>query len=109
MDKLKLRAWDKKNEKMVDVIDFRCMNYPGKYKVVQYIGLKDKNGKEIFEGDIVEYEPNNIHAEKGQKDRYIVKINKLWFGAYPFRIHPWLEGTIEIIGNIYENPKLINK
>jgi len=71
-----------------------CIETKEWFNVMQYAGLKDKNGKDIYEGDVV-------------------KIN--WYGDYEAEF-PFIElyeaeaewDIWEIIGNIYENPDLLN-
>lgn len=94
---------------------------PDDYKIMQSTGLKDKNGVEIFEGDVVRYTwdmLSNVNAtEKGKK----VRISKVFWSDWRAL---WAVGekccnndlfryvrngnTVEVIGNIYENPELLN-
>ena len=79
-------------------------------------GLKDKNGKLIYEGDIIEkqnqkfvikYEFDSFVAyseEKKPVSIYGLFTFKLCFGGWPEKE---TENTIEVIGNIHENPELV--
>jgi len=69
----------------------------------QFTGLKDKNGKEIYEGDIIEHEPH------WDDNRSMSKVGK--FGISPFHVGDYSVSSddCKVIGNIYENPELIKK
>lgn len=74
-------------------------------QLMQYTGLKDKNGVEIYEGDVVKWN-NNIQIGNST----IVFYDGCFrLEDYPFSEYNKLEtgSRIEVIGNIYENPELI--
>jgi len=84
------------------------LHYQGKKKLMQYTGLKDKNGREIYEGDIV----------KGAGKNPIIYIVE-WldsYGGFAFvdkekaiPAYEFLVNFCEVIGNIYENPELLKE
>ena len=81
---------------------------PNRYEIMQYIGLNDKHGKEIFKGDIVKDSDTLFVVEFGESEfleytgwGWILKSNKS-----TFQISQACCKVIEIIGNIYENPEM---
>lgn len=83
--------------------------------VGQFTGLTDKNGTNIFEGDIVKYTNTQRGVyEIGQKMRGVVVFDEK-IGCYisknNFQRHPdfWFSEDIEVIGNIFDNPGLLEE
>ena len=111
---IKFRAWDTLSKKMInDVLNLRNQEHNNfgsvlkdKTKIVmQYTGLKDKNGKEIYEGDIVlDVVDNEIWEIIFKEGSFCIgKDNKEEDTLYPQRF----PGRYIVIGNKYENPELL--
>ncbi len=83
--------------------------FPDRYELMQFTGLKDKNGVEIYEGDIIKWFVYDLIREG-----IVQYIDN--YGGYDMKHFKddyhvccdWLRGDYEVIGNIYENPELIN-
>jgi hypothetical protein len=132
---LKFRAWDNLLKMFIYpdggyqghyilTLDGRFQNLQNgsggsEYYVQQYIGLKDKNGKEIYEGDYINFSCNwtvclgdkDIVEYKNQYVHYDSTIASYVFGhREEFTIlDKIMLQTLEVIGNEFENPELIGQ
>jgi uncharacterized phage protein (TIGR01671 family) len=123
---IKFRIWDIENKEMLKVqeLDFEPTFYGGRIAIrldqyndyfdtedmilMQYTGLHDKNGREIYEGDIIKYKDSRgKHIEKVIFDKgcFYAGIHN----GSSTRVAPKLINTriSEVIGNIYDNPELL--
>jgi len=118
MRELKFRGWDKKHKSMTEInnhfmyLNGSLMVVGGKdntgswsapranYELMQYTGLSDKNGVEIYEGDIVKC---SHHNEKAISE---VKFIDGCFIISGFYIDASWDFPLEVIGNRYENPDI---
>ena len=123
MREIKFRAWHKEEKIMGEVLgidilhkeiffsneDADCYGHTDfkDIELMQYTGLKDKNGKEIYEGDIV------IHYSKMHKIIFNAEEARFVLRDDEFELEiPFTNNNnkrMEIVGNIYENPELIKE
>ena len=111
MREIKFRGWDSANREMFEVRSLvwdRWMNVvEGQDPIMQYTGLKDSKGKEIYEGDVVNMRhPDHIEVFTG-KVVYDVEVLAYYLDGPRFYLMVNEFDEIEIIGNIYENPELL--
>ncbi|MFA5208566.1 MAG: YopX family protein [Candidatus Paceibacterota bacterium] len=150
MREIKFRAWDKETKEMIQVTHmmwrFHCglrvdclsngttLHDASGYELMQYTGLKDKNGKEIYEGDIISYpDTESDYVDVGigvglkcaEMSCYGFAPVVFALGTFGldcdggeslgrgFHSFEWITDTygftfkeLEVIGNIYENPEL---
>ena len=122
MREIKFRAWNPLENKMLssenltdqswNVLESITKHY-GKWIFMQFTELKDKNGKEIYEGDIVKYiidasfSTGMAYPSEIQEAKEIIEevrwANEIW-SFVPELTEPF---EFEVIGNIYENKELL--
>lgn len=73
----------------------------------QYTGLKDKNGREIYEGDILYWDDNISGVIKYKDGSFYFETVDEFYSSWLRVIKHDLETRMEVIGNIYENPELL--
>lgn len=125
MREIKFKAWNRQAKRFVDdndlkhyaitfdgeVINFDSSGYDyiEHFDVVRYTGLKDKNGKEIFEGDILKLTTTSPHVYSyvAWNEKTSAFAASFEVGSEPYCEHLFGAELCEVIGNIYENKELL--
>jgi hypothetical protein len=119
MRDIRFRAWDRERNQMhyqylrfVPDSEYAVIDDNGSERfltdVQQFTGLKDKNGKDIFEGDILGADSTPNQYEVYWNDHQAAWNVKGGAGFLPAWINSFTLG-LEVIGNIYSNPELLNQ
>jgi uncharacterized phage protein (TIGR01671 family) len=127
MREIKFRAWNKKNKRwykgnesclaISEHGDLYQISHDGvgwdisdEYDVLFFTGLLDRHGKEIFEGDVVKIDTNEIGVvrwDNGREYDFMYGWNIDWLQTTGQTLSIIIKHKPEIIGNIYENSDLL--
>lgn len=114
MREIKFRAWDKETKRMFNVAKLDISyDYQNNVILMQHTGLHDKNGVKVYDGDILSAHLDSIFPQ----NETIAQV--LWheYGWY-IKEHDSVDftpidssddGLWEVVGNIYENPELLEE
>lgn len=124
----KFRAWDKLGNIMLPVGDidtsyklvyleedngYRCERDFDEIELMQFTELKDKNGKEIYEGDIVKYKlEEKVFTDIASYNKFFACFGLEddtgdWFCSFDWLLENIKQDDIEVVGNVWEDGELL--
>jgi uncharacterized phage protein (TIGR01671 family) len=121
--RLKFRAWDKWHKEMFNplmngwslkqLVEGKVENASGsfnQYPVMQFTGLHDRNGREIYESDVVKCANGSegVFVWSNKLAMYRLDTNQTK-GGWSHPVEGFDPDTLEVIGNVHENPKLLKE
>ena len=129
MREIKFRAWEKISKVMLQPTNYiyfiltlggqiyttggSTMNITDRFVLMQYTGLKDKNGKGIYEGDIIVFNYDGLETPdtcriywSTENFRWVCHSMTEHWGD---DLNEFTSEDLEVIGNIYENPELLEE
>ena len=130
MREIKFRAWHKEKKKILSYGELFAIDCSGEYpflalaaghyedcidplkvEIMEFTGLQDCNGVDIYEGDIVNYQ--YIFEDKESTFKIVWNVDRNGFYAEDdesmWCLEKELKNNFEVIGNIYENPELLEE
>lgn len=126
MREIKFRFWDSEFESYVEPVTYfvgfdgsvwfnncndgedEMYDQSEKLVVEQYTGLKDKNGKEIYEGDIV-WDNDSLTVVYWEKENCQFSHYEVNDPDYAYSLNEYEKDIYEVVGNIYENKELLGE
>lgn len=112
--RLKFRAWYEGDEEMLYAdnhwlaAQMFAQRHDEEFPIMQFTGLHDKNGKGIYEGDIVRCVNGHIGEIEWEAHDCCFNVTDYYRASDDYPTMAFMEGQpFEVVGNIYENPELL--